>query len=122
MAVGWAPGNGAVADAGRPIPLKTREFNLAPAELQAGDAALFTNGKFAARALRTAPPSDQYNCHGWVFTDGRFCINSQDVDTILHDNNYQPVHDPKPGDLVVYRSSGNITHTGIVPPAVPLLI
>lgn len=55
------------------------------------------------------------NCHGWVFTGGRFWIPCPEVDAILQDNGYRPVADPQPGDVVVYRySDGNVAHTGLV--------
>lgn len=55
------------------------------------------------------------NCHGWVFTDGRFLLRGTDVDSILCDNNYYIVSDPKPGDIMIYRNEvGNILHTALV--------
>jgi hypothetical protein len=101
-------------DAGRTVPLYQRERNATPADLKAEDALAFAGGEYAGRALRTAPPSDDYNCHGWVFTDGRFGIQSETVDGILHDNGYRQVSEPRPGDLVIYRVDAAITHSGIV--------
>lgn len=56
------------------------------------------------------------NCHGWVFTGGQFWVSSDQVDTILKDNQYFPVTEPQPGDLAVYREpeAGKVSHTGIV--------
>jgi hypothetical protein len=55
------------------------------------------------------------NCHGYVFTAGRYFIANEDVDTILHDNDYASVKLPRLGDLVVYRDQrDNVVHTGIV--------
>jgi hypothetical protein len=101
-------------DAGRTLPLYRRVANVAAADLKAGDAAAFSGGGYAGRALRSAPPSDDYNCHGWVFTEGRFGIQSEDVEGILCDNGYRQVREPRPGDLVVYRVNAVITHSGIV--------
>ena len=69
----------------------------------------------AVRLIQTAPPSAETNCHGWVFCDGRFCLEDYDVDRILRDNDYHIVSQPQPGDLIVYRAySDDVTHTGIV--------
>jgi hypothetical protein len=55
------------------------------------------------------------NCHGWVFTGGRYWIAGGQVAGILEDNGYEEVMEPRPGDLVVYRDDkGDITHTGLV--------
>ncbi len=55
------------------------------------------------------------NCHGWVFTAGRFLLKGTDVERILCDNNYYNVTDPKPGDIVIYRNeAGGILHTALV--------
>ena len=55
------------------------------------------------------------NCHGWVFTAGRFLLKGRDVDRILCDNNYFVVTAPKTDDVVIYRDdSGLILHTALV--------
>ncbi len=55
------------------------------------------------------------NCHGWVFTDGRFLLKGNDVERILCDNHYVLVADPRPSDLVIYRDEmGSILHTALV--------
>jgi hypothetical protein len=55
-----------------------------------------------------------HNCHGWVFTGGRFWIAGV-VDDILTDNEYRLVSTPAVGDLAVYRGdAGNVVHSGIV--------
>ncbi len=64
--------------------------------------------------IRRGAADDHSNCHGWVFTGGRFLLFSADVELILRENGYQEQHDPKPGDLVVYREESAIMHTGIV--------
>jgi hypothetical protein len=101
-------------DAGRAVTLYFRARASDEADLKAGDAAVFTAGQYAARAIRTAPPVEDYNCHGWVFTGGRYWIQGDDVETILKDNGYAAVTEPRPGDLVIYRSSGDIVHSGVV--------
>lgn len=55
------------------------------------------------------------NCHGFVFTAGRYCIGGSQVDAILEDNGYQPVEAPRPEDVAVYRDAeGRVVHSGIV--------
>lgn len=55
------------------------------------------------------------NCHGFVFTDGRFHVASELVDRILGDNGYHVVTTPEPHDVIVYRDdTGVVLHTGIV--------
>jgi hypothetical protein len=118
-------GTTAATDAGKSVPLFVRLANAPARELRAADAKTFSDRECAGRALRTAPPSDDYNCHGWVFTEGRFGIQSEDVDVILRDNHYYEVSDPRPGDLVVYRVANAVTHSGIVRtagPGQPLLV
>ena len=55
------------------------------------------------------------NCHGWVFTEGKFLLKGTDVDQILCDNHYGLVSDPRPCDIVIYRDEmRRILHTAIV--------
>ena len=64
---------------------------------------------------QTGPPTDDYDCHGWTFTNGAKWIDDDQVQKILDDNGYTKVAKPKVGDLVVYKDAdGNIRHTGIV--------
>jgi hypothetical protein len=69
---------------------------------------------FYGRVIRTSPVNDSCNCHGWVFTGGRYWLSQDDVEHILVDNDYVLVTDPRPGDLVIYRSAEFITHTAVV--------
>ncbi len=62
----------------------------------------------------TGDPTDTTNCHGWTFTCGKVWINNDQVDDILEDNGYEETTDPKPGDIVVYKKDGKITHSGHV--------
>jgi hypothetical protein len=65
--------------------------------------------------IRRGPPDDTSNCHGWVFTAGKYNIAGRLVSTILEQNNYISVVQPEPGDLVIYRgTNGDISHSGIV--------
>jgi len=68
-----------------------------------------------AKLIQTAPPEMKYNCHGWIFTGGRFWLRGNQVETILKENGYHAVERPRAGDLVVFRNSnGEVSHTGLV--------
>jgi hypothetical protein len=107
-------------DRGNTIPL------LAPDTAQHyGDVPISVqfSGRFNERLIELAPPDDQANCHGWVFTGGSFGVRGKDVDSILSDNSYQQVQQPRAGDLIVYRESGGrVVHSGIVRLAEPDLV
>jgi hypothetical protein len=64
--------------------------------------------------IRRGAADDRSNCHGWVFTAGRFILLNEDVQLILKENGYREQQDPRPGDLVVYRQNEIIAHTAIV--------
>jgi hypothetical protein len=70
---------------------------------------------FVHEGIERNGPDQNANCHGWVFTDGRFLLKGDDVDVILADNGYVQVASPEPGDIVIYRdSSERILHTALV--------
>ncbi len=64
--------------------------------------------------VRTGEPTEDTNCHGWVFTGGRTNLTNTEVEMILADNGYEPTTRPLPGDLAIYRNGVGITHTAIV--------
>jgi hypothetical protein len=65
--------------------------------------------------IRVAPPSLDCNCFGWVFTGGRYFLPDGDVPTIIKDNGYRPVSDPRPGDLALYADGfDDPMHAGVV--------
>lgn len=71
--------------------------------------------KNAPTAILRAGPDSRSNCHGWVFTGGRFLLDGPGVARILEDNGYSAVSQPQPLDVVIYRDSqGEINHTGLV--------
>jgi hypothetical protein len=58
---------------------------------------------------------DACNCHGWVFTGGRYWVGADAVELILTENGYAVVAAPAVGDLVVYRDdAGRVIHTACV--------
>jgi hypothetical protein len=65
--------------------------------------------------IRTGEASPDCNCHGWVFTGGRYWLHGPEVEQVLKDNGYRQVARPRPGDLAIYRvPSGSISHSGVV--------
>jgi hypothetical protein len=105
-----------LTDAGRPVRMY-RPIDPPPPtkRLLEIDAALVSALELSASLIRTAPPTQDYNCHGWVFTGGRGWIQGSEVDEILRDNGYYGVDDPRPGDVVIYRGfNGAIAHSGVV--------
>ncbi len=67
------------------------------------------------RLIRTGPTDRATNCHGWVFTGGRYWMDGGDIVRILHDNSYEAVSVPRAGDLAIYRdASGQPVHSSVV--------
>jgi len=67
------------------------------------------------QVIRLAGPDAQSNCHGWVFTGGRYGVANESVEMVLADNGYEKVERAREGDLVIYRNrDGDIEHTGLV--------
>jgi len=123
--LGPAAGVTASTDAGRPVELLQPEAARPPAEAQSAERHTLSNMDFSDRLIRIEPASDVSNCHGWVFTGGRYWIGPDAVENILADNGYHQVSDPRPGDVAVYREGAQINHTGIVRtggPGSPVLI
>jgi hypothetical protein len=66
-------------------------------------------------ALIELPHAENSNCHGFVFTGGRYSVDNSQVEMILGDNGYSPVSAVSAGDLAVYRDDVcKVIHTGIV--------
>lgn len=75
---------------------------------------MLEGGKHEHYVIRLGPPDERANCHGWVFTGGRYLLGPDDVELILKENGYAEVSEPQPGDLVVYRQGGTVAHTAVV--------
>lgn len=68
----------------------------------------------AFQSIQTGEGGLMCNCHGWIFTQGHYWVDCESIPTILHDNGYQVVSEPQPGDLIVYRDNDKASHTGVV--------
>jgi hypothetical protein len=65
--------------------------------------------------LNTGPADPSCNCHGWVFTGGRYSIDGHEAQHILEANHYREVREPQVDDLAIYRDErGQILHTALV--------
>jgi len=106
------PGAFAYTDLGTAIPLHRYEDieeggEISPVEL--------IPPATAGRLIVEDPHESFANCHGWVFTGGKYMVRGQFVDTILQDNGYFPVSTPIVGDVVIYRDGTHTpVHTGLV--------
>jgi hypothetical protein len=93
----------ALTDVGHPIPIFDAQDIHTDPTLSRDEEFLFQRLKLGSHAIRTNGPVMEYNCHGWVFTGGRHWVRGEAVETILRDNGYSLVAQPRPDDLVVYR-------------------
>jgi hypothetical protein len=117
----------AFTDRGTPIVLKEAvdDEDDDVADARGCEGKLLRDPTLAGMVIRRGPGDEASNCHGWVFTGGRFVLDGQDVARILADNGYALVEVPTPGDLVIYRHQGLIAHTAVVryvTPGQPILV
>jgi len=109
-----APEVQTATDLGRPVRVRALEEIRAIEVRQASEEKVLEQFGSNGRILRVSQVDDSCNCHGWVFTGGRYWVSQVDVEHILVDNGYQVVSDPRPGDLAIYRDTHEISHTGVV--------
>ncbi len=108
----------AKTDRGSKVSLLTRDVSDERFRLHiiASRAAL---AKLAEQSIEYAEPKAFTNCHGWVFTEGKHLLRSEDVQLILDENGYREVSNPQTNDVVVYRDqAGSVIHTGLVRSAI----
>jgi hypothetical protein len=103
----------ATTDQGTTIVLK-EPVPREPVDLASAEEKVLRAGNLSEHVIRRGSASDESNCHGWVFTGGKFLLGPEDVELILKENGYQEVYEPQTGDLVVYRTAGAVAHTSIV--------
>ncbi len=104
----------AATDRGTPVALKRPSAVRGAEELSVTEETVLREPGARERVIRRQPADEGTNCHGWVFTGGKFWVPGESVERILEDNGYQPVSSPRPGDLAIYRSGGSVVHTGVV--------
>jgi len=109
-----ADGTHAATDRGSQVvvkePVEARDAGV----LKASEEKALRDSQKSDQVIRRSAATDLSNCHGWVFTGGKYILSGDDVELILKDNGYHEIHDPHPGDLVVYRQGGSISHTAVV--------
>src|SRR5688572_8375408 len=101
----------ALTDKGRAIGLFHFKMHSTPDEM-----AQFIGAEQKAldQFIRLTEPDSTANCHGWVFTGGKYGIRDPDVAGILADNDYAEVTEPREGDLAIYFKGEQISHAGLV--------
>jgi hypothetical protein len=104
----------ATTDRGKNIVLREPVPEVNRSGLSSAEEKFLRNSQYDNQVIRRSPADDRSNCHGWVFTGGRFRVAGEDVEVILKENGYCEHHEPQPGDLIVYRQGGSISHTAIV--------
>ncbi|MBA4188571.1 MAG: hypothetical protein C0467_11275 [Planctomycetaceae bacterium] len=104
----------AATDRGTTVVLKEPSVIREDARIASGEERFLASAHLTDQVIRKGQGGDQSNCHGWVFADGKFRLSPDDVQLILDDNGYRAVFKPRPGDVIVYRTNGTITHSGVV--------
>jgi hypothetical protein len=102
-------------DQDTPIPVSdVAKHGTLPADLVA-EALLVKSQRLATHLIRTAAPDRGSNCHGWVYTGGRYYVDANAVELILRDNGYKAVTTPRAGDLAIFRDQyGRLVHSSVV--------
>ena len=109
------PAGTARTDSGSTIELHSPTEPLPASEMSAIEEVSTTLKVRSGQFIKRGSSGDESNCHGWVFTGGKFNVGGRFVDTILTDNGYTPAPKATAGDLCVYRDSDNhVTHTAVV--------
>lgn len=101
----------AVTDAGQAVGLFHFKMHSSATQIEQFIA---SNEKDLKQIIRLADPNSASNCHGWVFTGGKYGVRDPEVPRILIDNGYEAVATPREGDLAIYISGEKFTHSGIV--------
>lgn len=104
----------ATTDRGNRIILKEPDAPREESELHDPEEKSLRGAPFHDQLIRRGGPTNHSNCHGWVFTGGKFLLSPDDVEMILKENGYHETPEPRSGDLAVYRKDGTIAHTAIV--------
>lgn len=107
-------------DSGTPVAVESSAQPRDSYDVRAAEDAVLAAFPRRDQVIRRAPGNDQSNCHGWVFTGGRYVVRGGDVDRILAENGYTPAAQPRPDDVCVYRGANNaVSHTALVRGVIP---
>ena len=101
-------------DRGTPIPVKRPSAPRADAQIAEAEQRFLQRSPFRDQMMRQRKADDGSNCHGWVFTGGRYWLDPAAVELALRENGYVDVTAPRTGDLVIYRTHGSVGHTAVV--------
>ena len=118
--MGWkpplhtTPDGVAVTDAGKPVELHEPDARRDTEEMASLERQILDQMSFSFAVIRQNGVDDGANCHGWVFTGGKYWLAPDMVAKLLDENGYQPVAVPHVGDVVVYHDHEQITHTAVV--------
>jgi len=85
-----------------------------PANLLATEAKTLHDASLNEYVIRRGVANNHCNCHGWVFTGGKFLLSGDEIEVILKENGYHEVREVHIGDVVLYRQNGGVSHTGLV--------
>jgi len=109
----------ATSDQGRRISLHKPTEPRTSEDVERDESQFLATSTRSGQFVHTQVADDHANCHGWVFTGGRAWIGGDEVESILDENGYEQVCEPRLDDLVVYRHNDKIIHTAIVRAAAP---
>src|SRR5688572_15281820 len=79
----------ATTDRGTRITLKEVTAPRDPGELNAPEEKTLRESPYRTHVIRRSGATDASNCHGWVFTGGKFYLDPDAVELILKENGYQ---------------------------------
>ncbi|MFM2093431.1 MAG: hypothetical protein RIS70_555 [Planctomycetota bacterium] len=102
-----------VTDKGNRLPLFG--WNVSDEDFHSFSTVTEKNFQSNFQSIRRETSDEESNCHGWVFTEGKYLLFGEQVEEILRENGYQVVAKPAVGDVIIYRShTGAILHSGLV--------
>jgi len=107
-------------DEGSAVPVWVPNSDASMAHEPGREARFLQGSRLELKVIQTAPASNAYNCHGWIFAGGRFWVRGANVAQILKENGYRPAGEPRPGDVAVFRdATGEVSHSALVRSAGP---
>lgn len=101
-------------DAGNAVELQEPDTRRDTAEMAHLERRILDQMSFGFAVIRQNGVDDGANCHGWVFTGGKYWLGPDMVTKILNENGYRPVSVPLVGDVAVYFDHDQVAHTAVV--------